>query len=81
MEYRMRVIDVSYPGQSEYVRVGLGITVVIVYDDGTIRSPSLGWADRPYPKETLPWGEFYKKYKGHPIVEREERDRIGRLER
>jgi hypothetical protein len=74
-----KIVDVAYPGQSERVRVGLGVTVVIVYDDGTIRCPSLTWRDRPYPQATLTWEEFARKYHGHPIVDREDKDRLGRI--
>jgi hypothetical protein len=71
MEGKMRkVVDVAYPGQSEKVRVGLGVKVLRAYNDGTIEVRFLTWRDRPYPEPTLQWEEFYKKYRGHPAVER-----------
>ena len=79
MEVSMKVIDIAYPGQSDAVRVGLGVTAIVVYDDGAVRCRSLTWEDRPYPLATLPWEEFARKYSGHPIVDREDRLRKERL--
>jgi hypothetical protein len=70
MEEKVRkVVDVAYPGQSERVRIGLGVKAIFAYSDGTVACRFLTWRDRPYPGATLTWEEFSRKYSGHPTVE------------
>lgn len=75
----LHVIDLAYPGQSQAVRVALGITAVAVCADGYVHNLSLGWRDRPHPRETMSWEAFAAKYRGNPIVDAEDEDRRRRL--
>jgi hypothetical protein len=60
--YGRDVLGIAYPGQSESVRVGIGVTCWVAEVDGRVRSPSLTWQDKPYPDATHSAAEFERLF-------------------